>query len=88
MDMIKISSGKLSAIGYDARTRILQVELTDGTSLQYSSVGEEIWRRLKTSGSAWSLYRDNIEEEFPSKRVSKNTQTVKNPLDGLFKNQT
>lgn len=84
MEMKKISSGKLRAIGYDARARLLQVQLDDGSMLQYSGVGEEVWRRLSTSGSAWSYYRDNIEEEFSVKRVSANTPTGKNPLDELF----
>lgn len=84
MEMKKINSGKLRAIGYDARTRLLQVQLDDGSMLQYSGVGDEIWRRLSTSGSAWSFYRDNIEEEFTVKRVPPNASSGKNPLDDLF----
>jgi hypothetical protein len=84
MDMKKINSGKLRAIGYDARDRVLQVQLDDGTTLQYSGVGEETWRRLSSSGSAWSYYRDNIEEEFTVKRVSAKAPGGKNPLDDLF----
>ncbi len=69
MEMKKINSGKLRAIGYDSRARMLQVQLDDGTMLQYAGVGEEMWRRLSSSGSAWSYYRDNIEEEFTARRV-------------------
>lgn len=29
MEMIPINSGKLSAIGYDGRVRVLQIELND-----------------------------------------------------------
>ncbi|HET7831706.1 MAG TPA: KTSC domain-containing protein [Gallionella sp.] len=85
MEMKKINSGKLRAIGYDARARLLQVQLDNGDTLQYSGVGEEIWRRLSTSASAWSYYRDNIEEEFAAKRVSGSAPAGKNPLDELFK---
>lgn len=84
MEMKKINSGKLRAIGYDARARLLQVQLDDGSMLQYSGVGEEAWRRLSSSGSAWSYYRDNIEEEFTAKRVSANAPAGRNPLDELF----
>ncbi len=84
MDMKKINSGKLRAIGYDARARLLQVQLDDGTMLQYSGVGEDVWRRLSSSGAAWSYYRDNIEDEFTVKRVSANAPAGKNPLDDLF----
>jgi len=84
MEMKKINSGKLRAIGYDGRARILQVQLDDGTMLQYGGVGEDTWRRLSGSGSAWSFYRDNIEEEFAAKRVSAHAPAGKNPLDELF----
>jgi hypothetical protein len=90
MEMKKVSSGKLRAIGYDARQRLLQVQLDDGSVLQYSGVGEEAWRGLSTSGSAWSYYRDNIEEEFTAKRVSaaspgEGAPARPNPLDDLFR---
>jgi len=85
MELKKISSGKLRAIGYDARTRLLQVQLDDGSTLQYSGVGEDTWRRFSSSGSAWSYYRDNIEDEFTVKRVSAAAPAGKNPLDELFR---
>ena len=85
MEMKKVNSGRLRAIGYDARSRRLQVQLDDGSTLQYGSVGEETWRSLSSSGAAWSYYRDNIEEEFAAKRVSGSAPAAKNPLDELFR---
>lgn len=86
MEMKPISSGKLRAIGYDMRSRLLQVQLDDGTTLQYSGVGAEAWRQLSTASSPWSYYRDNIEEEFSARRVfaSASAAERKNPLDELF----
>jgi hypothetical protein len=84
MEMKRINSGKLRAIGYDVRARILQVQLDTGDMLQYSGIGEDIWRRLSSSGAAWSYYRDNIDEEFTVKKVSGSTPAGKNPLDDLF----
>lgn len=85
MEMKKINSGQLRAIGYDARARILQVQLDDGSMLQYGGVSDETWRRLSSSGAAWSYYRDNIEDELAAKRVSAETPAGKNPLDDLFR---
>jgi hypothetical protein len=85
MEMKKINSGRLRAIGYDARARILQVQLDDGSMLQYTGVGEETWRSLSSSGAAWSYYRDNIEKEFAAKHVSGSDTAGKNPLDDLFR---
>jgi CheY-like chemotaxis protein len=64
----KTNAGKLRAIGYEARERILRVELEDGTAIDYSDVGAEVWRKLSISSSAWSYYHDNIEEEFLGRR--------------------
>lgn len=85
MEMKPIHSGRLRAVGYDASTRLLQVQLDDGTTLQYSAVGDEVWRRLSTSAAAWSFYRDNIEEEYTARRVTSASKPAsKNPLDDLF----
>ncbi len=85
MEMKRINAGKLRAIGYDARERVLRVEFDDGSAIDYSGVGQEVWRRLSTSGAAWSFYRDNIEEEFTGRRGVARTQGRNAALDDLFK---
>ena len=85
MEMKKINAGKLRAIGYDPRERILRVEFDDGRAIDYSGVGAEVWRRLSTSGSAWSYYRDNIEEEFPGREGRVQPKGKSLALDDLFK---
>ena len=87
MEMKRINAGKLRAIGYDPRERTLRVEFDDGSAIDYAGVGTEVWRRLSTSGSAWSYYRDNIEEEFSGRRgrAVPVPETKANPLDELFK---
>jgi hypothetical protein len=74
MEMKRISSGKLRAIGYEPRERTLRVEFDDGRVIDHAGVGDEIWRRLLSSGSAWSYYRDNIEEEFAGRRAAASTK--------------
>lgn len=85
MEMKKINAGKLRAIGYDPRERVLRVEFDDGSAIDYSGVGTETWRRLSTSGSAWSYYRDNIEEEYSGRRGNVRPQGISRSLDDLFK---
>lgn len=85
MEMKRINAGKLRAIGYDARERILRVELDDGTAIDYSYVGQEVWRKLSTSAAAWSYYRDNIEEEFAGKRSKVQAPTSRAALEDLFR---
>ena len=85
MEMKRINAGKLRAIGYDARERLLRVELDDGSAIDYAGVGQEVWRKLSTSAAAWSYYRDNIEDEFSGKRGIANKQQNRDALDALFK---
>jgi KTSC domain len=85
MEMKKINAGKLRAIGYDPRERLLRVEFEDGTAIDYSGVGTEVWRKLSTSGSAWSYYRDNIEEEFQGQRGTVKSGGKSQALEDLFK---
>lgn len=84
MEMKRINAGKLRAIGYDARERMLRVEFDDGSAIDYSNVGTEVWRKLSTSGAAWSYYRDNIEEEFTGRRGTVRKEADRKALDDLF----
>ena len=68
MEMKRINAGNLRAVGYDPARRVLVAELTSGT-YEYSGVTAETFRRLASSASAWSFFRDNIEEEYPAKKV-------------------
>lgn len=68
MNMKKMQGGNLRAAGYDEPSRKLVVELAAGT-FEYTGVAPEMWRRLSTSASPWSYFRDNIEEEFNPRRI-------------------
>lgn len=85
MEMKRVNAGKLRSIGYDAKERILLVELDDGTAIDYSGVGQEVWRKLSTSSAAWSYYRDNIEEEFTAKRGKAQAKQNRAALEDLFR---
>jgi hypothetical protein len=85
MEMKRVNAGKLRSIGYDAKERILRVELDDGNAIDYSGVGQEVWRKLSTSSAAWSYYRDNIEEEFSAKRGKAQAKQNRAALEDLFR---
>ena len=69
MEMRQVNAGKLRAIGYDAGTRLLCIEFDDRRLIEYAGVPQECWRRLSTSGSMWSYFRDTIEDEYTAKRI-------------------
>ena len=66
--MKRLSGGNLRAAGYDERNRLLRVELTSGI-FEYSGVALDTWRSFAGASSPWSFFRDNIEEDYPAKRV-------------------
>jgi hypothetical protein len=84
MEMKKLNAGKLRAVGYDPKERILRVEFDDGSAIDYAGVGSEVWKRFSTSGAAWSFYRDNIEEEFAGTRGRAAVDSRRAELDALF----
>ena len=67
--MKRVSAGSLRAIGYHPSLRVLRVELSNGSLVEYSGVSEDTWRRFSSSGSQWSFFRDNIEENYSERRV-------------------
>ena len=69
MERKAVSAGNLRAIGYDESNRALRVELAGGALVEYTGVSLETWRRLSTSSSMWSYFRDNIEENYSERRI-------------------
>jgi hypothetical protein len=69
MERKRLNSGTLRSAGYDARNRVLEIEFTSGSIVQYTGVGDEVHRGLINSPSAASYFKDRIEEDFPSKRI-------------------
>lgn len=68
MERKKIGRGGIRSAGYDRSSRELEIELDSGVIVRHSGVGEEIARRFLTSAAPASYYKDNIEEEYPSRR--------------------
>ena len=68
MEMKRLNATGLRAAGYDERDRKLVVETTSGT-FEYSNIAPEVYRRLMSSPSPASYYRESIEEEFTPRRI-------------------
>jgi hypothetical protein len=68
MEMKRLNATGLKAAGYDERDRKLVIETTTGT-FEYANVGPEIYRRLMSSPSPASYFKDAIEEEFTPRRI-------------------
>ena len=68
MEMKRLNGQGLKAAGYDDRNRTLVVETTSGT-FEYANVSPEIYRRLMSSPTPASYYREQVEEEFTGRRL-------------------
>jgi hypothetical protein len=68
MEMKRLNGAGLKAAGYDERSRTMVVETTSGT-FEYANVSPEIYRRLMSSPTPASYYRETIEEDFTARRV-------------------
>ena len=66
--MKRLNGQGLKAAGYDERNRKLVVETSSGT-FEYPNVSPEIYRRLMTSPTPASYYREVIEEDFTGRRI-------------------
>jgi len=69
MERKRVNSNKIRAVGYDAKARMLEVELRDGTVLAYSGVSQEVHRQFMNAPSPTSYYEDKIVDEFSARRI-------------------
>jgi hypothetical protein len=69
MERKRISASNIRSVGFDSRSRVLEIEFSDGSIIQYSGVSDEVHRRFVNSPSPGSYYRDQIEESFTAKRI-------------------
>jgi hypothetical protein len=68
MEMKRLNAAGLKAAGYDERNRKLVVETTTGT-FEYSNIAPEVYRRLMSSPSPATYYKESIEDEFTPRRI-------------------
>jgi len=69
VDRKRVSASTLRSVGYDAGKQVLEIEFSSGSIVQYSGVSPEVHRRFMSSPSPGSFYQDQIEENFPSRKM-------------------
>jgi len=65
----RVSASTLRSVGYDAAQQLLEIEFSGGNIVQYTGVSPEVHRRFMSSPSPGSFFQDQIEENFPFKRI-------------------
>lgn len=69
MDRKRVNASTIRSVGYDPGKQLLEIEFSSGSIVQYSGVSPEVHRRFMSSPSPGSFFQDQIDENFPSKRL-------------------
>ena len=69
MERKRVNSSKVRSIGYDEKSRILEVEMSNGQVFQYSGVYPEVYRRFMAAPNPSAFFDDKIAEEYSARRV-------------------
>ncbi len=69
MDRKPVNAEKIKSVGYDEKTRTLEIEFRNGSVMQYANVSRELHRKMLSASSIGSFFTDNIEENFSAKRL-------------------
>lgn len=69
MERKRVNASTIRSVGYDPGRQILEIEFTSGSVVQYSGVSPEVHRRFTGSPSPGSFFQDQIDENFPSRKV-------------------
>lgn len=69
MERKRVNASTIRSVGYDPGQQLLEIEFTSGSIVQYSGVSPEVHRRFMSSPSPGSFFQDQIDENFPSRRL-------------------
>lgn len=64
-----VTSSSLRSIGYDARTRTLEVEFASGSVYRYAPVPGEVWAAFRRADSKGKYFQDFVRDNFETERV-------------------
>jgi hypothetical protein len=69
MQRKRVNSSRIRSVGYDEKSRTLEIEMSSGQVFQYSGVYPEVHRQLMAAPNPTAFYDDKIAEEYTAKRV-------------------
>ena len=77
MERKRVNSSKLRSVGYDEKTRTLEVEMSNGQVFQYAGVYPEVYRRFMAAPNPTSFFDDKIAEEYTRSASDRRKLAVK-----------
>jgi len=64
MEMIRVNSSAIRAVGYDPQTRRMKIKFSQGDTYDFCHVPEHIFQGLLRAGSKGSYYNDHIRDRY------------------------
>ena len=72
MEMKKVKSSNISAIGYDIESKKLRVRFSNGSEYDYEEVSQETFVAFISASSTGRYYHQNIKNKFTSAKIEGN----------------
>lgn len=64
MEMIRVNSSAIIAVGYDPQTRRMKIRFSQGDTYDFCRVPEHIFQELLHSRSKGTYYNDHIRDKY------------------------
>jgi hypothetical protein len=64
MEMIRVTSSAILAVGYDQATRRMKITFVEGHTYDFCRVPEYVFQGLLNAGSKGRYYNDNIKDRY------------------------
>ncbi|MBW2739381.1 MAG: KTSC domain-containing protein [Deltaproteobacteria bacterium] len=64
MEMIRVNSSAIIAVGYDPQTRRMKIKFSQGSTYDFCRVPEHIFQGLLRAGSKGTYYNDHIRDRY------------------------
>lgn len=88
---VAVTSSNIRAVGYDAGTKTLEVEFSNGGIYRYADVPGEAWHGLVKADSIGRHFAAHIRGVFDARKVDPPTKTdaeaIRSLLEGLYQSE-
>lgn len=71
MKLTTVESSMIHAVGYDAKTRVLEVVFNSGQTYCYENVPPKVYKELMAADSKGRYMRDEIIDVYPYAQLSR-----------------
>lgn len=70
MEMTKVNSSHMRAVGYDPATRKMHIEFRNGQTYEYRGVPKEFHQTMMGAKSIGSFFHQNVQPHFTGKALN------------------